>query len=101
MTAHGEVWLARLDKVRPVIVLTRDPVAQLLDAVLVVPITSTVRGIASEVAVGPADDGRRPSIASLDNVQLVERDRFLRRVGHAHSSTMEAICESMHYTIGC
>ncbi|TMK51971.1 MAG: type II toxin-antitoxin system PemK/MazF family toxin [Actinobacteria bacterium] len=42
---RGEVWLADLDKVRPVIVLTRDPMGQLLHAVLVAPVTSTVRGI--------------------------------------------------------
>ncbi len=41
---RGEVWLARLDKVRPVVVLTRDPMGRLLQAVIGAPVTSTVRG---------------------------------------------------------
>jgi mRNA-degrading endonuclease toxin of MazEF toxin-antitoxin module len=41
---RGDVWLAQLDKVRPVIILTRDPLAGLLNAVIVAPITSMVRG---------------------------------------------------------
>ncbi|HTD77255.1 MAG TPA: type II toxin-antitoxin system PemK/MazF family toxin [Chloroflexota bacterium] len=41
---RGDVWLAQLAKVRPVIILTRDPLAGLLNAVIVAPITSMVRG---------------------------------------------------------
>jgi mRNA interferase MazF len=48
---RGEVWLAKLDKVRPVIVLTRDPMGRHLNSVIVAPVTSTVRGLATEVAV--------------------------------------------------
>ena len=74
---RGEVWLARLDKVRPVVVLTRDPMGRLLHAVIGAPITSTVRGLSTEVCVGPEDGVRTESVANLDNVQLVARQRIL------------------------
>ena len=51
---RGDVSLAQLDKVRPVIILTRDPLAGLLNAVIVAPITSMVRGLSTEAAVGSA-----------------------------------------------
>lgn len=92
---RGEVWLARLDKVRPIVVLTRDPMGSVLRAVISAPITSTVRSISTEVRVGPADGVPRPSVANLDNLQLVPRASLIRRVGRARASTMEALCVAL------
>ena len=98
---RGEVWLARLDKVRPVVVVTRDPMGGLLRAVIGAPITSTVRGLSTEVRVGPADGVRLESVANLDNLQLVARSRLLRRVGRTRTSTMDAICGALSIAVGC
>jgi mRNA interferase MazF len=98
---RGEVWLADLDKVRPVIVLTRDPLGRLLHAVIAAPITSTVRGVSTEVTVGPDDGVRLESVANLDNVQLVARSRLVRRVGNARASTMDAVCNALSIAVGC
>jgi mRNA interferase MazF len=98
---RGEVWLADLDKVRPLIVLTRDPMGGLLNSVIAAPVTSTIRGVSTEVAVG-ADDGLRvPSVANLDNLQLVARTRLVRRVGRATPQTMDEICRSLATATGC
>lgn len=98
---RGEVWLADLDKVRPVVVLTRDPLGAILNAVIGAPITSTVRGLAIEVPVGPEDGIRGESVANLDNVQLIARSRLVRRVGRARPSTMTAICAALATAVGC
>jgi mRNA interferase MazF len=98
---RGEVWLADLDKTRPVIVLTRDPIARLLNAVIVAPVTSTVRGVSTEVPLGSDDGIRRPSVANLDNVQLVARERFRRRVGQARPSTLAALCTALSIAVDC
>jgi mRNA interferase MazF len=98
---RGEVWLARLDKVRPIVVLTRDPLGALLHSVIAAPITSTVRGISTEVPVGPADGVRLPSVANLDNVGLVARERLVRSVGRAQPATMRAICDALAIAVGC
>jgi mRNA interferase MazF len=98
---RGEVWLADLDKARPVIVLTRDPMGQLLNAVIVAPVTSTVRGISTEVPVGSEDGVRHPAVASLENVQLVARERFRRRVGRARPATMAALCSALSVAVDC
>lgn len=88
---RGEVWSAELDKIRPVVVMTRDPMGRLLNAVLVAPVTSTVRGVSTEVRVDAQDDIRRPAVANLDNLQLVARDRLVRRVGRARPSTVSSL----------
>jgi mRNA interferase MazF len=98
---RGEVWLARLDKVRPVVVLTRDPMGRLLHAVIAAPVTSTIRGLSTEVRMN-ADDGIRvDSVANLDNVQLVGRSRLVRPIGRARHSTMTAICAALSIAVGC
>ncbi|MGH9019106.1 MAG: type II toxin-antitoxin system PemK/MazF family toxin [Acidimicrobiales bacterium] len=98
---RGEVWLADLDKTRPVIVLTRDPMGRYLNAVLVAPVTSTVRGVSTEVRVGPADGVRVESVANMDNTQLVARTRLLRRVGRATPETMTGLCRSLAIAVAC
>ena len=98
---RGEVWLAELDKVRPVIVLTRDPMGRLLHGVLVAPVTSTVRGISTEVPLGPEDDVHAASVANLDNLQLVARSRLVRRVGRVRPATMGALCDAVATATGC
>jgi mRNA interferase MazF len=98
---RGQVWLADLDTRRPVIVLTRDPLGRYLHSVLVAPVTSTVRGLSTEVAVGPDDGVRLASVANLDNLQLVERRALVRHVGDAQRTTMQAICEAASIALGC
>lgn len=98
---RGQVWLADLDKRRPVIVLTRDPFGRYLHSVLVAPVTSTVRGLSTEVAVGPDDGVRVASVANLDNLQLIERRALVRHVGDARTTTLRAICDAASIALGC
>ena len=98
---RGEVWLADLDKVRPVIVLTRDPLGRLLHSVIVAPVTSTVRGLSTEVPLGRDDGIRHRSVANLDSVQLLSRDRFRRRIGRVQPATMTALCAALSVAVDC
>jgi mRNA interferase MazF len=73
----------------------------LLTSVIAAPVTSTIRGISTEVRVGPDDSVRLESVASLDNVQLVARSRLVRRVGRVTPSTMTAICKALSIAVNC
>ena len=86
---------------RPVVVLTRDPMGRVLNAVICGPVTSTVRGLSTEVQVGPEDGVRVPSVVNLDNVQLVARSRLERRVGRARDSVVAAMCAALAVATGC
>jgi mRNA interferase MazF len=87
--------------VRPAIVLTRDPMGQLLNSVIVAPVTSTVRGLSTEVPVGLDDGVRRPSVTNAGHVRLVDREHLRRRIGRARPATMAALCEALAWAIGC
>jgi mRNA interferase MazF len=76
-------------------------VAGILNAVVAAPVTSVVRGLSTEVEVGPADGVVIPSVANLDNLQLVARTRLVRRVGRARPETLAAICDALAIAVGC
>jgi mRNA interferase MazF len=98
---RGEIWLAELDKRRPVVVLTRDPMGRVLHSVIVGPVTSTIRGLSTEVELSEDDGAQRPCVVNLDNLQLVPRARLVRRVGRAAPHTLRAICAATAQAIGC
>ncbi|MBO0713481.1 MAG: type II toxin-antitoxin system PemK/MazF family toxin [Acidimicrobiales bacterium] len=98
---RGDIWLAELDKRRPVVVLTRDPMGRVLHSVLVGPVTSTVRGLSTEVVLGPDDGVRTKSVVNVDNLQLLHRSRLVRRVGRAAGDTMSRICAAVGTAIDC
>jgi len=63
------------DKQRPVLLLTRDEVIDHLNEIIVVPITRTIRGLATEVVLTPDDGMPVPCALNLDHVALAQRDR--------------------------
>jgi len=102
--ARGEIWLYRFhkpDRRRPVVVLTRQEVIELLDTVMVAPITSTVRGAPSEVIVGSAQGLKQDSAVNLDHVQTVERARLVQYVGRLTPAQMRQVCRALAIATGC
>ena len=76
-----EICLARLDKTRPVLVLTRQAVRASMTKVTVAPITSTVKGLSSEVALGPDNGLEEGSAAALDNTVTIPTASLGRTIG--------------------
>ena len=75
------IHIAHLDKPRPVLVLTRDLVRPHLRDVTVALITSRVRGLSTEVPVGPANGLDQDSVISCDHVHTIPADALGRRIG--------------------
>lgn len=74
------IHLAQMDKTRPVLVLTRSSAGGMAN-VTVATITSTIRGLASEVPVGQENGLDHASAISCDNVYTIDRHRLGRQVG--------------------
>jgi mRNA interferase MazF len=75
------IHLARLDKTRPVLVLTRELVRPHLSTVTVAPITATVRGLSTEVPLGAANGLDAPCVASCDNVTTIPKTALGEQTG--------------------
>ena len=76
-----EICLAHLDKTRPVVVLTREAARAAMTKVTVAPITSTAKGLSSEVPVGSANGLEHDSVISLDNVVTIPVSLLGQTVG--------------------
>lgn len=102
--ARGDVRLyefASPDKLRPVVVLTRDTAVAYLSSVTVAPITSTIRGVPSEVLLGQEDGLKDACAVNLHNVITVSQIRLGKRVAQLNSSRMEEICAALQFSLGC
>ncbi len=101
---RGEIWLYTFgspDKRRPVLVLSRQKVIDLLRTVLVAPITSTAHGAPSEVRVGVEEGLKHDSVVNLDQVQTVDQTKLRHFVGTAGPEKMSAICRALVIATGC
>ena len=76
-----EICLAHLDKTRPVVVLTREAARAAMTKVTVAPITSTAKGLSSEVPVGRTNGLEHDSVISLDNVVTIPVNLLGRSLG--------------------
>lgn len=85
------VHLAKLDKTRPVVVLTREAVRPYLTRVTVAPITSTIRGLSIEVAVGPANGLERDSVINCDNIVTIPSSDLGRHLGYLRAAQESAL----------
>ena len=101
---RGEVRLYRFadpDKERPVLVLTRGSAIPYLSRVTVAPITSTIRGVPSEVALGIEDGMRQPCAANLHHVMTVGQKGIGRRLGQLGARRMREVCAALAFALGC
>ena len=102
--ARGDVRLygfAPPDKKRPVVVLTRDSAISYLSTVSVAPITSTIRGVPSEVVLGEEDGMKAACAVNLHNTITVSQDRLGKRVTRLHGLRMKEICVALRFSLGC
>jgi mRNA interferase MazF len=100
---RGEIWFAATPGGdRPVLVLTRDPVADRIGAVVVVALTRTIRGLVSELELTPAVDGVPSAcVANFDNIHTLPRDAFRRQVAALSAGRMRDVCRSLQAALGC
>jgi len=92
---RGEIWFAATrGGDRPVLVLTRDPVADRIGSVVVAGLTRTVRGLVSELHLTADDDGvPTDCVVNFDNLHTLPRAMFGRRLAEC--------CQVLRDATGC
>jgi mRNA interferase MazF len=99
---QGEIWWAEAaDKRRPVLVVTRSEAIPVLEWVIVAPVTRTIRGIPTEVALGPADGLTQECVASFDNLQPVRKSFLTQRVAGPTNGRRAGICAALDALADC
>ena len=100
---RGEVrWyvFSRPDKKRPVLILTRDSALEFLGEVTVVPITTTIRDIPSEVLLTRADGMPRECAVNFDHLQTVSKGKIGSLIATLSSSTMQQMRPCLLFALG-
>ena len=102
--ARGDVLLYRFappDKARPVVVLTRESALGYLSTVTVAPVTSSIRGVPSEVKLDEQDGMKAPCAVNLHNTVTVSQQRLGKRVAHLAPLRMREVCAALRFSLGC
>lgn len=101
--ARGEVWwLEDPDGGRrPAVVLTRDAAIPVLSWLLVAPVTRTVRGIPTEVALDADDGMAQPCAVTLDNVRPVRAALLTTRITTLAPDRMREVCDALRAAVAC
>ena len=102
--ARGDIRLYQFappDKKRPAVVLTRNSAIAYLLTVTVAPITSTIRGVPSEVVLSEEDGMKTPCAVNLHNAVTVSQHRLGKRVAQLNSLRMNEICAALRFSLGC
>lgn len=100
---RGEVWFAATPGGdRPVLILTRDPVASRVGSVVVAALTRTRRGVVSELELTASDDGvPTDCVVNFDNIHTIPRDVFRRRLSALGPARLAQACQTMRDATGC
>jgi len=100
---RGEIWFAATPGGdRPVLILTRDPVAERIGSVVVAALTRTVRGIVSELELTPEADGvPTMCVANFDNLHTLPRAVLRRRITTLTPPRMAQACRTLRDALDC
>ncbi len=75
------IHTAQLDKPRPVLVVTRELVRPHMRRVTVAPITTTARGLSTELPLGSANGLEADCVVSCDNIVTIPATALGRQIG--------------------
>ena len=100
---RGEIWWAELDVPagqRPVLLLSRNEAYSVRELVTIAPVTTRIRGIRSEVSLGPEDGLPKPCVVNLDVIQTIAKTRLQERLTVLNTQKLKAVEAALHFSLG-
>ena len=88
------------DKRRPVLILTRDSALTILRDVTIAPITSTIRGIPSEILLGPEDGMPETCVVNFDHIQTVPQKKIGQLITTLNLEKLEQVGPALDFALG-
>lgn len=100
---RGEVWWGEHEDAgrRPYLVMTRDAAIGVLDRVIAVPLTRTIRNIPTEVRLDRDDGLPTECAASLDNIRVVPTRGLTERVCTLTPDRLAQVCTALAIAVDC
>ena len=100
---RGEVWWGEIAEVgrRPFLIMTRSAAIPVLHSVVAAPISRTVRGIPTELPLGPDDGMPIGCAASFDNLRVVPKANLVERLCTLEFARMQEACTALRIAVDC
>ena len=100
---RGEVWWAEVPETgrRPFLIMTRDAAIAVLHSVLAAPVTKTVRGIPTELALTEEDGMPQECAATFDNLRVVPKAYLVDRITQLGPTRMREACGAARRALDC
>jgi mRNA interferase MazF len=101
---RGEIWQFRFappDKRRPVLILTRPSLLEVLHTATVAAVTTTLRGSPTEVELDIDEGLKTKSCVNLTNLFTVRQSELRQFVGSVSDEKMERVCRALAIATGC
>ena len=99
---RGDIWWAELPEPlgrRPVVLVSREEAYVARESVVVVEVTTVVRGLATEVALGRAEGLPRKCVANADGLHTVKKARLRARIARLTAERMRRIDEALRFSL--
>ena len=100
---RGEIWWAELPAPagrRPVVLLSRNEAYAVRELVTIAPVTTRIRGIPTEVPLGPAEGLPRPCVVNLDTITTIPRRTLTATIGPLPPDKLTAVERSLMFALG-
>jgi mRNA interferase MazF len=100
---RGEVWWAALPKPagrRPVVLVSRDEAYQVRELVIVVPVTTRVRELPTEVPLGRAEGMPRRCVANADTLTTIPKRALVEYAGTLGAERLGQLESAIHFALG-
>jgi mRNA interferase MazF len=95
---RGELWIAAIDKMRPVLIMSTFTG---LSDIQIIPATTRIRGLVTEVRLGPEDGLNYDCVLNAQQLQLVPQGVLSVRIGELDQVKTAAVCRAIKEAIGC
>jgi mRNA interferase MazF len=100
---RGEIWWAALPAPagrRPVVLLSRDEAYAVRELVTIAPVTTRIRRIPTEVALGRPEGLPRRCVVSLDTVTTIPKRILARRITALSPPKLAAVDRALRFALG-
>ena len=100
---RGEIWWARQDLPagrRPVVLVSREAAYAIRASITVAEVSTVIRGISSEVALGKRDGMPRACVINTDNLVTIPKAVLESRIVALSSMKIEALDAALGYSLG-
>ncbi len=100
---RGEVWWHEppKEKIRPVVILTRNEAINRLNKLVVAPATGKIWGIPIEVEVWRSEGMPYDSVINLDNTALARKSHLTECITELGIEKMDEVCRALAIATGC